>query len=260
MPSSSPKPSGRLPGLKGTLNPIRDSLDRTYLYAFNIAINQGEPQPVSFVPGEVMLACAGGILCYGGVLKRSRTLCLMAIALAYYSAAISPIGWLAMFSNLLLTATGVTMLVKFRWPSLGFVTLVGTYGAFAFWQYFYPEFGAVGQPLDFWSTQIYLIGYWALFSAATLIPNYEQWPMPRRTLFSGLNNGAFFGLFSLGMLLNQEEHFWVFSLCLGGALLAQSVFSARRFKAAGALMTNAFLVKALLLITLGFVGFSNRWG
>ncbi|MCE2482307.1 MAG: putative DNA binding domain-containing protein [Alphaproteobacteria bacterium] len=44
--------TGRLPGLKGTLNPIRDALDRTYLYASNIAINGGERQPVHFVPGE----------------------------------------------------------------------------------------------------------------------------------------------------------------------------------------------------------------
>ena len=44
--------TGSLPGLKGRLNPIRDTLDRTYLYASNIAINQGQQQPVHFVPGE----------------------------------------------------------------------------------------------------------------------------------------------------------------------------------------------------------------
>ncbi len=43
---------GPIPGLKGSLNPIRDSLDRTYLYASNIAINQGQQQPVHFVLGE----------------------------------------------------------------------------------------------------------------------------------------------------------------------------------------------------------------
>ena len=44
--------SGQIPGMKGSLNPIRDNLDRTYLYASNIAINQGEQQPVHFVLGE----------------------------------------------------------------------------------------------------------------------------------------------------------------------------------------------------------------
>ena len=44
--------TGHLPGLSGRLNPIRDSSDRTYLYASNIAINGGKQQPVHFAFGE----------------------------------------------------------------------------------------------------------------------------------------------------------------------------------------------------------------
>ena len=40
--------TGHLPGLKGRLNPILDTLDRTYLYATNVAIEQGRQQPVQF--------------------------------------------------------------------------------------------------------------------------------------------------------------------------------------------------------------------
>ncbi len=47
-----PEAVGHLPTLKGRLNPKRDASDRTYLYASNIAINQGQPQPVHFAPGE----------------------------------------------------------------------------------------------------------------------------------------------------------------------------------------------------------------
>ncbi len=47
-----PEATGCLPGLKGRLNPIRDTHDRTYLYASNVAINEGEQQPVYFIPGE----------------------------------------------------------------------------------------------------------------------------------------------------------------------------------------------------------------
>ena len=47
-----PEETGCLPGLRGRLNPILDTLDRTYLYASNIAIDQGRPQPVHFVLGE----------------------------------------------------------------------------------------------------------------------------------------------------------------------------------------------------------------
>ena len=49
-----PEAAGHLPGLKGRLNPIRDTHDRTYLYASNIAINEGDQQPVHFIPGEVL--------------------------------------------------------------------------------------------------------------------------------------------------------------------------------------------------------------
>lgn len=36
------------------MNPIRDTHDRTYLYASNIAINQGRQQPVHFLLGEAL--------------------------------------------------------------------------------------------------------------------------------------------------------------------------------------------------------------
>lgn len=47
-----PEAVGNLPFLRGRLNPKRDASDRTYLYASNIAINFGQPQPVHFAPGE----------------------------------------------------------------------------------------------------------------------------------------------------------------------------------------------------------------
>ena len=47
-----PEGTGHIPGLRGTLNPIRDHLGRTYLYASNIAINRGQSQPVYFSFGE----------------------------------------------------------------------------------------------------------------------------------------------------------------------------------------------------------------
>ena len=44
--------TGRLPGIRGRLNPIIDTLDRTYLYADNVAINDGRTQPVHFALNE----------------------------------------------------------------------------------------------------------------------------------------------------------------------------------------------------------------
>ena len=44
--------SGSLPHIRGRLNPILDNLDRTYLYANNVAVNDGKTQPVQFVLNE----------------------------------------------------------------------------------------------------------------------------------------------------------------------------------------------------------------
>ena len=49
-----PEATGHLPGLTGRLNPIRDTSDRTYLYADNVAIEQGWQQPVHFRLGSPM--------------------------------------------------------------------------------------------------------------------------------------------------------------------------------------------------------------
>lgn len=40
--------TGHLPGIAGRLNPVLDNFDRTYLYAQNIAVNDGQRQPVYF--------------------------------------------------------------------------------------------------------------------------------------------------------------------------------------------------------------------
>lgn len=44
--------TGHIPGLSGRLNPILDTIGRTYVYADNIAVNQGQQQPVHIALGE----------------------------------------------------------------------------------------------------------------------------------------------------------------------------------------------------------------
>ena len=43
-----PNRTGHLPGIEGRLCPILDTLDRSYLYADNVAVNDGQQQPVRF--------------------------------------------------------------------------------------------------------------------------------------------------------------------------------------------------------------------
>ena len=72
------KGTGQLPGLSGRLNPIRDALNRTYLYADNIAVNEGAPQPVHFTLGEELrLTDADGVamrVCVQEILGRGALL------------------------------------------------------------------------------------------------------------------------------------------------------------------------------------------
>ena len=49
-----PDRTDHLPGLAGRLNPILDNLDRMYLHATNVAIDEGRQQPVHFKLGEAM--------------------------------------------------------------------------------------------------------------------------------------------------------------------------------------------------------------
>ncbi len=47
--------TGHVPLLRGRINPIRDTFDRTYVYASNIAIYGGKQQPVAFEFGEDLI-------------------------------------------------------------------------------------------------------------------------------------------------------------------------------------------------------------
>jgi hypothetical protein len=53
--------TGLVPGLQGRLNPVRDNLDRLYLYADNIGIDDDPHQPRAFELGEpLVLEDSGG--------------------------------------------------------------------------------------------------------------------------------------------------------------------------------------------------------
>jgi len=76
--------TGNLPYISGRLNPILDTLNRTYLYADNISINQGLQQPVHFAFNEeLLLTDADGreaVLLVVDIVGRSTLLQYQAIA------------------------------------------------------------------------------------------------------------------------------------------------------------------------------------
>jgi hypothetical protein len=60
--------TGYIPGLAGRLSPILDTINRTYLYADNIAINGGKNQPENFAINEpIELEDANGVIVFATV-------------------------------------------------------------------------------------------------------------------------------------------------------------------------------------------------
>ena len=50
-----PEASGPIPGLRGSVDVVRDSHGRIYVYASNLTINDGEQQPVSVFPSDAII-------------------------------------------------------------------------------------------------------------------------------------------------------------------------------------------------------------
>ena len=85
--------------------------------------------------GALLLAC-GGALLWVADRRRWQVAGLLTVVLSYYTSAINPIGEFTLFSNLLLTAAGVFLLLRHRWVSVSWLSLVGTYGSYAFWHWY----------------------------------------------------------------------------------------------------------------------------
>lgn len=46
---------GEIPGLNGSINPVKDNLERTYMHTRNISVNDNPTPPVNFKPGEPII-------------------------------------------------------------------------------------------------------------------------------------------------------------------------------------------------------------
>ncbi|MDG2125592.1 MAG: DUF2339 domain-containing protein, partial [Verrucomicrobiales bacterium] len=179
--------------------------------------------------GILLFLCGLGILAFA-LYKNSRNLAIAAVALAYYAGAISPIGGFAMFSNLLLTALGVTFLIRRRWAAIGFVCLGATYTTFLFWQFLYPQFLLSHTSLDLAPTLTYLTGYWLLFTAGAFVTSAEGFSEKHRLAFSSANTAAYFvlGTATISAFRNAATNieFWHFTLALGIAQTSLSLLPA----------------------------------
>jgi uncharacterized membrane protein len=202
--------------------------------------------------GTLLLAWAAFIVWIANR-RQSQVLALFAVGLAYYTSVITRVGDFTLYSNLILACAAVFFLVRNRWATLSVASLVGTYAAYAFWRFLHGSQWRWATPEEgLWKGAIFLMCYWAVFTAAVFVSRNTRIVGENRAGFATLNNGLFFGLFVLTMLQAREGGFWRFAMIYGTVLLGLAV-AARRALEDEPITFNSYLTQGLLLVTLGLV-------
>jgi uncharacterized membrane protein len=186
--------------------------------------------------------------------RKSEVLALFAVGLAYYTSAITQVGLFTLGSNLVLTAAAVFFLVRNRWTTLSFISVLATYGGFAFWRFHRGDWSLDARVAEVWHANFFLTGYWLFFTAAVFFARGKSLANAGRALFASLNNGAFFALVLLSMLHIAHGNFWKFSLGFGSVLLLAAL-AARQFLTDELVVKNTYVVQGLTLVTVGFIAY-----
>ncbi|MEI7808203.1 MAG: DUF2339 domain-containing protein [Verrucomicrobiota bacterium] len=204
------------------------------------------------VDGMLLLAWAG-VIAWIADRRKSEVMALFAVGLAFFTSVITRVGEFTLYSNLILTIAAVVFLVRNRWVTLSFASLVTSYTGYAFWRFLHTDgwrWAALDENLGLGAG--FLACYWLAFTAATFLSRSEKLSGSNRAAFLTLNNGAFFGLFLLTMIQVHTGGFWKFSLGFGGVLLVLAGL-ARQFLPDEPIAKNSNLTQGLLLVTLGFI-------
>ncbi len=206
--------------------------------------------------GILLTMSAAGCLVYA-LWKKSNITAICSIALAYYSTSINPVGSFSIISGLLLTLTGLTLLHKLRSASIGFVTMIGAYLTFIYWQGFIQPHAA-----SYTSTAWCITCYWILSAVSTWIPRRSGLKPFNKTqvlAFTSINNAFLVLLLSIQFPdFHFVEPLWPVSAIIGSSFLViggflkfgknlTSSFSLIPFRES---LASLYLMKGTALITL----------
>ena len=193
-----------------------------FYYCTYAAHHVGRLQVIeSPVAAALCLLAAAGVIAAVSWFRNSRGTAVMGILLASYATMIQPLDWLSSVSNLLLSLTGVLLMLRPGWKSPGIASLLGTYGAFAGWQLL----GASGRGGDELATLWFLPGSWAVFAIPGMLGRFRESLGERgRTVFTAANNGLFFALFSwMWLARHGGSDYWTVAAVFGAVLLALGI-------------------------------------
>lgn len=202
--------------------------------------------------GALLLALAGLIVWMADRL-RSQAVAAITIILGFYTAAINPIAQFSLFSNLVLSVMAITLLLRRRWVSVSFVSMAGSYLAYAFWRFqstgtFWTE--PIPSSYVFWTALLFPACYWLVFTVAVFLGRTSA--EKAQSVFLTINNGAFFGLAAPLVAGNFPDQLWIFTLVYGALLLLLSLTTAKR-EAKESPVAGAYLAQGLTLVFVGFL-------
>lgn len=208
----------------------------------------------AFVDGILLFTWAA-VIVWIADRRKSEVLALFAISLAYYTAVVTDIGLFTLYSNVILTAAAVLFLLRNRWATLSIVSLPATYASFVFWRFYHHGdflWDLRAEQLNYGN--IFLAGYWIIFTAVVFLSRSEKLIDVRRAAYLTVNNGAFFGMVILSMLHVNHGNFWKFSLGFGLVLIGLAA-AARKWLADEPLSAKAYLTQGLVLVTVGLIAY-----
>lgn len=189
--------------------------------------------------------------------RKSQTMALFSILLAYYTSIINPIGQFTLFSNLVLTAVGVFFLIRNRWAGMTYASLFATYLSYGYWR-FHQESGWIFDLKmttgDFWEGNLFLLGYWTLFTAAVIWSKHDNFTGANRATFLSINNAAFFAHVLVTLQLVYPGSFWKFALGFGAVLILLAWVCRLRHPDDTA-AEGSYLVQGLSLATAGIIAY-----
>jgi uncharacterized membrane protein len=207
-----------------------------------------------FIDGLLLLAWAA-VIVWIADRRKSEVLALFAICLAYYTAVVTDIGLFTLYSNVVLTSAAVFFLLRNRWATLSIVSLPATYAAFLFWRFYHhDDFLWDLRAHELTYANIFLAGYWVLFTAAAFLSRSDKLTGATRAAYLTTNNAAFFGMVLLSMLHYNHGGFWKFCIGFGIVLIALSQ-AAREWLADEPLCARAYLTQGIILVTVGIIAY-----
>jgi len=211
------------------------------------------------VVGGALLLGLGGLFVGIADRIRSQTLAAATIALSFYTAAINPVSTFPLFSNVVIALAAIVLLARRDWWSVSLLSLLGSYGSFAFWRFQQGDTFLPSEPMAasaFWAGVLFPVAYWVVHTTAIFLRRVKAFPASEGRAFLTLNNAALFGLAGPMVAGTYPHEFWLAAVLFGAVLLGLAALTSRTEDPA---FDGAYLAQGLGLVVLGLFFKLTGW-